>query len=86
LSNGCVLRRDTTDVDSRTSTRFLGLPDRGWAVFHNDREYQLHGHPGGRFWWSSGLCRFEAGELDHLDEMPQTAMPDSPRQSASSST
>jgi hypothetical protein len=26
--------------------------------------YKLSGDPGGRFWYVSGLCRFEPGELD----------------------
>jgi hypothetical protein len=44
--------------------RLLGLPDGGWAVFEGDDKYRLHGDPAGLFWWSSGLCRFEPGELD----------------------
>jgi WD40 repeat protein len=44
--------------------RLVPLPDSGWATLHGDDKYRLHGDPAGRFWWSSGLCRFEPGELD----------------------
>jgi hypothetical protein len=44
--------------------RLLGLPDSGWAAFWGDHRYRLEGDPAGRFWWRSGLCRFEPGELD----------------------
>jgi hypothetical protein len=49
--------------DRSAAIRVLALDD-GWAVFYGDDSYRLHGHPGGRFWWSAGLCRFEPGELD----------------------
>jgi hypothetical protein len=46
------------------SVRLLALPDSGYAAFWGDHRYRLEGDPGGRFWWRSGLCRFEPGELD----------------------
>jgi hypothetical protein len=52
-------------ADEREEVRLLGLPDGGSAAFWDDgRRYRLDGDPAGRFWWSSGLCRFEPGELD----------------------
>ena len=51
----------------RLRVKLVGLPESGWASFWGDRHYQLHGVPEGRFWWSSGLCRFEAGEVEGLD-------------------
>ncbi|HET8682856.1 MAG TPA: pentapeptide repeat-containing protein [Micromonosporaceae bacterium] len=54
------------DPEPTVVMRLLGLPDGGWASFTGDYHYQLHGNPAGRFWWSSGLCRFEPGELDGL--------------------
>jgi len=44
--------------------RLLGLPDSGWAAFLDEHRYRLVGDPAGQFWWSSGLCRFEPGELN----------------------
>jgi hypothetical protein len=36
----------------------------GNHVLIGEHQYKLHGNPARRFWWSSGLCRFEPGELD----------------------
>jgi hypothetical protein len=46
------------------AVRLLGLPNSGSAALLAEHRYRLVGDPGGRFWWSSGLCRFEPGELD----------------------
>jgi hypothetical protein len=54
----------TADPDLSVTRRLLGLPDGGWAAFEGDLRYRLHGDTAGLFWWSSGLCRFEPGELD----------------------
>jgi WD40 repeat protein len=61
LDNGCIA---VATIGEPGSVRLLGLPDGGWAAFPDDETYRLHGDPVGRFWWSSGLCRFEPGELD----------------------
>lgn len=50
--------------DPAPRTRLIALPDQGGAVLHGEHQYRLQGDPGGRFWWSAGLCRFEPGELD----------------------
>jgi WD40 repeat protein len=42
----------------------IPLADSGWAVLTPAGPYKLSGDPGGRFWYVSGLCRFEPGELD----------------------
>jgi WD40 repeat protein len=65
LDNGCVAFPQLDGSDQSEAIRVLGLPDGGWAVFYSDHSYRLNGHPSGCFWWSSGLCRFEPGELDH---------------------
>jgi WD40 repeat protein len=49
---------------SRPIERLVPLPGSGWAVLYGEDRYRLHGDPGGRFWWTVGLCRFEPGELD----------------------
>jgi hypothetical protein len=71
LENDCVAVLPIGEPD-HDRLRLLALPHGGWAAFHGDHAYRLHGDPAGRFWWSSGLCRFEPGELDdhgitHLD-------------------
>lgn len=48
----------------RPVARFAGLGDSDWAVIYGEDRYRLHGDPAGRFWWTAGLCRFEAGEID----------------------
>jgi len=63
LDTGCVALFNMDGSDRSAAIRVLALDD-GWAVFYGDDSYRLHGHPGGRFWWSAGLCRFEPGELD----------------------
>jgi WD40 repeat protein len=64
LDTGCIVRIDL-GTESPNPVRSQGLPDGGWVVFYSDTSYRLNGHPGGYFWWSSGLCRFEAHELDN---------------------
>lgn len=39
----------------------------GWVAFEPDGRYKFQGSTNGAFWHTSGLCRFEVGELDtHL--------------------
>ncbi|MFD1117252.1 WD40 repeat domain-containing protein, partial [Sphaerisporangium aureirubrum] len=45
-------------------TILIGLPAEGWAAIYGTDRYRLHGDSAGRFWWVSGTCRFEPGELD----------------------
>jgi WD40 repeat protein len=47
-----------------SSVRLAFLADGGWAAFESDGTYRVSGDPGGLFWWTAGLCRFEAGEID----------------------
>jgi WD40 repeat protein len=54
---------DTQDGPA-TDVILIGLPDEGWAAIYGEDRYRLHGDSAGRFWWVSGLCRFEPGELD----------------------
>ena len=42
---------------------FIGHPD-GHAALLSDGSYRLDGEPTGTFWWVSGFCRFEPGEID----------------------
>ncbi len=37
---------------------------KGWVTFRPDGRYKVQGNMGGAFWHTSGLCRFEVGELD----------------------
>jgi WD40 repeat protein len=64
LSDGSVAITAAEGPSARPVLRLLGLPDAGWAAFWGDHRYRLEGQPSGRFWWSSGLCRFEPGEVD----------------------
>jgi hypothetical protein len=64
LADGSIALLPADPVSSAPVIRLLGLPGGGWAVFHGEHRYRLHGDPAGTFWWSSGLCRFEPGELD----------------------
>jgi WD40 repeat protein len=63
-ADGGVLVVPLDQAEPEPTIWFLGLPDSGWATFWEDHRYRLVGDPAGRFWWSSGLCRFEPGELD----------------------
>ena len=62
--DGSVSVIPLTGPESGPAVRLLALPDSGSAAFWGDHRYRLEGDPAGRFWWSSGLCRFEPGELD----------------------
>lgn len=53
-----------TGPDPVPAARLMALPEQGWAVLYGEHKYRMHGDPGGQFWWSAGLCRFEPGELD----------------------
>ena len=57
-----IIRLDRPEPEP--TVRLLELPDSGYAAFWGDNRYRLAGDPAGRFWWRSGLCRFEPGELD----------------------
>ena len=63
-SDGSVKIVEIDDGELRQVVALLALPGDGWAVFYDDLTYKMKGNPAGRFWWSSGLCRFEPGELD----------------------
>jgi hypothetical protein len=64
LDDGSVAVWSTTAPADSPTVRLLALPDSGWAAFYGEHRYRLEGDPAGRFWWRSGLCRFEPGELD----------------------
>ena len=52
------------NLDAGTQHAALLKLSDGWAVLGADLAYKMRGNPGGEFWYVSGLCRFEPGELD----------------------
>jgi WD40 repeat protein/type II secretory pathway predicted ATPase ExeA len=56
----------------------LSLADTGWAALADDYRYKIDGTPAGEFWYSSGMCRFEPGELDPYVPQLQRVPPDFP--------
>jgi WD40 repeat protein len=72
--DGTVRLWDVTDPDSgQLFLTLLGLPN-SWAALSPDGRYKLSGDPGGQFWHTVGLCRFELGELDpYLPQVRQIA-------------
>ncbi|MHC4877820.1 MAG: WD40 repeat domain-containing protein [Planctomycetota bacterium] len=46
----------------------------GWVAFRPDGSYRCGGNPGGSFWHTIGLCRYEIGELDEF--MPRLTISD----------
>jgi WD40 repeat protein len=64
VADGSIALLPADPASSAPAIRLLGLPDAGWAVIYGEHHYRLNGDPAGALWWSSGLCRFEPGELD----------------------
>jgi len=50
--------------DGKGAAPLRGARKEGWVAFTPDGRYKPGGNPAGSFWFLSGLCRFEPGELD----------------------
>jgi WD40 repeat protein len=75
LATGCVALIPADSDDPESIVRLVGLADGGWAELEGSMRYRLVGRPDGRFWWTSGMCRFEPGELDGLGALGTTRLP-----------
>ncbi|WP_437668911.1 SIR2 family protein [Sorangium sp. So ce131] len=70
-ADGCILASgsgDSTvrlwDVATGACLAVLLCVPEGWAAFTPSGRYKLGGDTGRAFWYATGLCRFEPGELD----------------------
>jgi WD40 repeat protein len=67
-----------TGAETAPMMTLLPLPDGGWATLLPDLSYKLEGAANGAFWYASGACRFEPGELDRYVDGPRRLPPDAP--------